>query len=132
MECALAADDVIGTLPGYEIHAPYPVMTNMAHAIELALKSFLLSKGFDDVKMLGHNLVRAYNECLSIEPQNAILLGMDVSLLEVISDIHSSMTLRYDEPSEFGKLPVFGPMEELADQCLELCNAPSRNEIWGE
>ena len=133
MECALAADDKIGVLPGFEIHAPYPVMSNVAHAIELALKSYLLANGVADIKQFGHDLVAAFNACKGTAgPDNKHLGAIDVRLLEIVSDIHQNMTLRYGQPSKLGRLPVFGPLNDLANHCLKLCGAPTRQELWGE
>ena len=133
MECALSADDVIGRMPGFEIHAPYPVMSNVAHAIELALKSYLLSNDFKDIRSLGHDLVKAFDQCKELtDGENDHLNAIDTDLLEIISDVHQNMTLRYGEPSKLGRLPVFGPMQEIADHCLRLCSAPTRADLWGD
>ena len=57
-DCALAADKVVGQRTGYEVIAPAPVMYLVAHAIELALKSFLRHKdvSLKDLRSLSHNL----------------------------------------------------------------------------
>ncbi|MEO1362642.1 MAG: hypothetical protein AAFU86_02585 [Pseudomonadota bacterium] len=130
-ECAIAADDQIGRLPGFEIHAPYPVMSNVAHAIELAFKSFLLANGQSNIRRFGHDLVAAFDACYEIDASNDALLDIDRELLTIISDIHNNMTLRYNEPSDLDRLPVFGPMQTIARAALRLCNAPSREDIWG-
>ena len=67
-EAALAADNVVGHWPGYEIAAPPPVMTMCAHAIELSLKAYLLDNGIDQrtVRKFGHDLVGCWGKCIEV------------------------------------------------------------------
>jgi hypothetical protein len=126
--CAEQADRKIGLLPGYEVAAPPPVMTLCAHSIELSLKSFLLENGVDEnqVKKLGHNLVALWGEAkeLGIE-----LPEIDENVLAIISDLLVSNRLRYGEPSDLGRVPVYGPLSELVRQLLELCGAPKLEDM---
>ena len=50
-DSAIAADDVLGTREGYEIHAPVPVMILVAHSIELILKACLFHVGVSPDEM---------------------------------------------------------------------------------
>jgi hypothetical protein len=63
-DTAMAADDVVGMRPGYEIHAPVPVMYLVSHANELSLKAFLVFKGVDlkelASKKYGHDLEKLF------------------------------------------------------------------------
>ena len=129
-ECALAADEKIGELPGYEIAAPAPVMSLMAHSIELSLKSFLLANGVTNVRAFGHDLQKAYTKCDELGALKKV--GFDASdlhVLEIINDLHQNFVLRYREASALGRLPVFGPLQTLTEKCLALCDAPMLGEI---
>lgn len=133
--CAEDADGRIGKLPAYQLAAPRPAMLLMAFSIELSLKSFLLSKGHEetDVRKHGHDLVSAWNCCAECGATDVVALSeKEFHLLEVISDLHSNLCLRYRKPSELGKLPVFGPFESISRKFLDLCDAPSLKEIAEE
>lgn len=134
-EAALAADRKIGLLPGYEIAAPPPVMTLCAHAIELALKSFLLQQGVGEteVKKLRHDLTKIWAQVKEISGKNGFLLPeLDEDILPIISDLLVSGRLRYGEQSDLGLVPVFGPLQTLTKSCLELCAAPLLSDVMGE
>lgn len=126
--CAKEADKVVGLLPGYEIAAPPPVMTLCAHAIELALKAQLLRSGMteEDVREISHNLVKLWQK---LKQSTSDLPDIDEEILRIISDLLMSGRLRYGEPSKLGKVPVFGPLEEVVQKCLHLCNAPDLQEL---
>lgn len=128
LEAAKAADKDVGFWPGYEIAAPPPVMTLCAHTIELALKAYLLDKGVDEksVQRFNHDLVKCWGKCVEMGAPSELL---NIDTLKIISDLLSSNRLRYGEKSRLGSVPVFGPLKEVCDQCLELCGAPTRNEI---
>jgi hypothetical protein len=55
---ALATDDAIGDMDGYEITAPTPVNNLIGHAIELGLKAYLLHSGHSlaDIRAIVHRL----------------------------------------------------------------------------
>ena len=121
-EAALAADNVIGLLPGYEIAAPPPVMTLCAHCIELSLKAYLLDRGLpeEDVRRFSHGLSNCWGKCVDLgapPPPNS-------DVLEIISDLLASGRLRYGEQSTLGKVPVFGTLSELFEAALKLSGAP--------
>ena len=120
-DSALAADDVLGTREGYEIHAPMPVMFLVAHSIELIIKAYLLHVGMslDDMKKISHNLLA----CWEVAVENGIeqhfnLTNDEIDILNIISDLHKSTELRYIQ-SGFKTVPVFGPLEELTRKLLD-------------
>lgn len=127
-EAAKSADDSVGHWPGYEIAAPPPVMTLCAHSIELSLKAYLLDNGVDEktVRNLSHNLEACLEMCKEL---GANVEGVDLEVLAIISDLLGSGRLRYGKQSKLGKVPVFGPLSVLCDQCLDLCGAPKKAEI---
>lgn len=127
-EAALAADDVVGHWPGYEIAAPPPVMTMCAHAIELSLKACLLENGIDEktVRKFGHDLVGCWHKCVEVGADPDLLDG---NILAIISDLLVSGRLRYGELSDLGRVPVFGPLSSLVEACLALCGAPKKSDI---
>jgi hypothetical protein len=128
-ECAEAADKTIGHLPGYKIAAPPPVMTLCAHSIELSLKAFLLESGAEesDVRALRHDLVTCWEKCKEVAKDG--LPEIDESILAIISDLLISGRLRYGEESKLGRVPVYGPFQQLCRQCLELCGAPALSDL---
>ncbi len=127
-ECAEVADRKVGLLPGYEVTAPPPVLTLCGHAIELALKSFLLQNGVpeSEVKSLGHNILRTWQKCKDIETE---LPKINEEILAIMSDLMVSQRLRYGEKSEFGEVPVYGPLSRVVEECLALCGAPKLSDL---
>lgn len=127
-EAALAADDVIGGWPGYEIAAPPPVMTLCAHAIELSLKAYLLENGIDEniVRNFSHNLVGCWDKCVEVGADPGLL---DRKILAVVCDLLKSHRLRYGDKSEKGEVPVFSSLCSLVEACLVLCRAPTTLDI---
>jgi hypothetical protein len=120
-DAAIAADDVLGMRPGYEIVAPPPVMFLVAHSIELALKSYLLHKGasIDELKnKLSHKLTACWNAAKEQDIENYLNLSSDeLKTLKLIGDLHSSTELRYIQTG-FKDFPVFGPLQQLASKIL--------------
>ncbi|MBD3669449.1 MAG: hypothetical protein HUJ29_01650 [Gammaproteobacteria bacterium] len=116
-----AADDVIGYDPGYEIHAPPPVMFLVAHSIELILKSYLREKGYTlkSLRKLSHGIYGCYEAALGEGLGDTLILDEEEeALLNLISDLHASTELKYIK-SGYKQLPVFGPMDALAKKLLE-------------
>ncbi|MEM7614905.1 MAG: hypothetical protein AAF245_07650, partial [Pseudomonadota bacterium] len=76
--------------------------------------------------------VRAYAKVEEIESERGgTLPQIDDKLLAIIDDLHRNHTLRYSEPSKHGRYPVFGPLQELAEAFLDMCDAPSAEELSG-
>ncbi len=120
-DAAIAADDVIGTRPGYERFAPVPVMFLVAHSIELVLKAYLRTRGLSvgELRKRGHNLVECWQWAIEHGVEDHVqLTPVDMEVLELISDLHVSTQLRYIETG-FKQFPVFGPLEVLAKKLLE-------------
>jgi hypothetical protein len=72
LDAALAADETVGERPGYEIHAPVPIMYLVGHAIELSLKAYL---AFMDVSLT------------ELASKKANELGLVVSVQQERSDL---------------------------------------------
>ena len=120
-DAALAADDVIGNRPGYEIVAPAPVMFLVAHSIELVLKAYLRNQGLsvDELQKIGHRLVECWQSAIENGVEDHVQLTQDdVKVLELISDLHVSTELRYIKTG-FKEFPVFGPLQVLAEKLLD-------------
>ena len=120
-DAGIAADDVLGERPGYEVHPPMPVLFLLAHSIELALKAYLLHIGLSlkQIVALKHDLEACWDEC----DQNGVtglvqLTSDDLDLLRLTSSLHMSTELRYIQTG-FKRLPVFGPLQELAKKILD-------------
>lgn len=124
----MAADNVVGHWPGYEIAAPPPVKTMCEHAIKLSLKAYLLDNGIDERadRKFGHDLVGCWAKCIE-DVANPDLF--DLNILAIISDLLVSGRLRYGEESDLGRLPVFGPLSTLVEASLALCGAPKVSDI---
>lgn len=119
-DCAIAADRVVGMRKGYEIHAPMPVMFLVAHAIELALKSYLLYSGktLDDIKKAGHDLIHCWELGSTMGIQTHVPLdSSDLELLRLLNKLHLSTEMRYIQTGT-KELPVFGPLQQLTDKIL--------------
>lgn len=121
-EAALAADDKLGTKPGYEIIAPTPVLYLTGHAIELILKAYLLEKGVHlselRRKSYGHNL----NKCIT--KANQLGLNTIVTLdageqeaLQVLNELYKTKQLNYIVTGS-KTYPSFGPLETLTKKLL--------------
>ncbi len=124
-EAALGADDRIGMQPGYEISAPSPVMFLVAHSMELALKAYMRNAGLTvaDIRKLGHDLDACFRIAVAMGfGRQVTLTREEEALLKLISDLHASTEFRYIQTGS-KKLPVFGPMAELAKKILRpVCN----------
>lgn len=125
-DSAVAADEVVGSRPGYEHVAPAPVMHLVAQSIELALKAFLRWKGVSlkGVVRLGHDL----DACLSEANKHGLARYVELSqeerdLFSLISKLHTSTELRYIRTGA-KQLPIFGPLQTLAKRILDaICPA---------
>lgn len=117
---AIAADDALGDIDGYEISAPTPVNYLIGHAIELAFKAYLLQHGvgLDGIKRIGHRLCLAYAEARKHGIDSYFMPeGGDTSVLEVLDALYSDKQFEYIEtgPKTF---PVFGPLKNFAQDLL--------------
>jgi hypothetical protein len=122
-DAAVAADKVLGIRPGYEIIAPVPVMYLVGHAIELALKSYLVSSGvsLNDLKSraYGHNLVVCLAKAESLGlVQLVALTSADREVLRVLNDLYSTKQLNYIVTGE-KDFPIFGPLQSLCTKLLK-------------
>ena len=118
-----AADKALGEWPGYEIHAPVPVMFLMAQSIELSLKAFLLSSGVTlptlRSKKFGHRLSACLKEAQARDLAKIIaLLPDDQSVIAVVDDLYSSKQLQYMVIG-MKTFPSYGPLQAVALKLLE-------------
>lgn len=120
LDAALAADDVIGHRPGFEIIAPIPVMYLVGHSIELILKAYLISAHVKEnqLRNIGHDLEKAYKKAKELGLNSYIVLDKgDIEVLEVLNVLYKSKQLNYlvTGPKTF---PVFGPLQTLCEKLL--------------
>ncbi len=80
-----------------------------------------------EVRKLSHDLVACWDSCVELGAQPDLI---DKRVLEIISDLLKSNRLRYGEESDLGRVPVFGPLQEVCERSLELCGAPTRAQIF--
>jgi hypothetical protein len=123
-DAAVAADDVLGIRPGYEIIAPIPVMYLVGHSIELILKSYLISRGMTLPKLkskaYGHNLVACLMQAEELGLTRLLTFTPeDYDVLRVLNELYSTKQLNYIVTGQ-KKFPVFGPLQVL---CTKLLNA---------
>lgn len=117
MEAALAADDKMGVRSGYEIIAPVPVMFLVGQAVELALKSYLLSRGVTLRELrrdYGHQLHRALRRAKELGLLSLIELSEEeLAGLKYLDHLYSTRELQYIVTG-VKQFPVFGPVESAA------------------
>ena len=120
-DAALAADDKLGMKKGYEIIAPIPVMFLVGQALELSLKAFLLSRDVPLRKLrskYGHNLHRALRKAKELGLLDIVDLSeQDESMIELLNSLYSSKQLQYIVTGA-KKVPVFGPLQEVAEKLI--------------
>lgn len=120
-DCAIAADETIGSRPGYEIIAPIPVMYLVGHSIELSLKAYLLHVGVPNrkVREFGHNLL----ECLVEAENHGLILTNQIdaserSAISALNKLYSSKQLNYIITGS-KQFPVFGPIQSACKKLLD-------------
>lgn len=120
-DAARGADRAIGRRPGYELHAPMPVMFLTAHAIELGLKAYLRYRGYSlkQLKTQGHNLAELWREAVTVNiATHVVLTEEEVGILHLINELHMSTELRYIRTGP-KTVPVFGPLSQLTTKLLD-------------
>ena len=121
MRAALAADDVLGRRPGFEMIAPVPVMFLVGQSIELSLKAYLLHRGVSlrDMRVVyGHDLHRALRKAKELGLLDLVpVAAEDLQAVELLNELYASKQLQYIV-SGFKTYPVFGPLERAALKLL--------------
>lgn len=116
-EAALAADDKLGTKPGYEIVAPIPVMFLVGQAIELALKAYLLAKGVGLRNLrrdYGHELHHSLRKAKELGLGDVVSLSAEEEgIINLLDSLYSTKQLQYIVTGA-KTFPVFGPLESVA------------------
>lgn len=122
LDTAMAADKTVGEQPGYEIHAPVPIMYLVGHAIELSLKAYLASKGvpLDDLasRTYGHDLEACFNKAVQLNLNTIVTFENDeIEGMKVLNALYCTKQLNYIVNGT--KLfPVFGPIQGFAERLL--------------
>lgn len=120
---AEAADEALGSKPGYEMFAPIPVMFMMGQSIELSLKAYLLSASVPlralRSRKFGHQLIVCLEEAKRLGLGNiAALTASDEHVIAVTDELYASKQLQYMVigAKEF---PIYGPLEGAARKLLD-------------
>lgn len=125
MEAALAADAAMRQGAGHHWTTPFPVLFQAGQAIELILKSYLLSRGVTLQKVrkdYGHNLRRALRKAKELGLLSLVEITAEEDLaLEVLDDLYSTKQLQYIVIGA-ARAPHFEPLRQLA---LKLIHAVS-------
>lgn len=122
LDVALSADDDVGMRPGFEIHAPVPIMYLVAHAIELSLKAYLAHCGvsLDDLasRKFGHNLDACYEKALEQGLSDIVdFEAGDIAAMRVLNELYCTKQLNYIVTGT-KDVPVFGPIQSFAERLL--------------
>lgn len=97
-----------------------PAMFLVAHAVELALKAYILWSDGEksNLKKYGHDLQICWNEAVKRDvTAHVSLTAQDLAILQLLSDLHISTELRYIQTGP-KQLPTFGSLEELCERLL--------------
>jgi hypothetical protein len=106
------------------------------HAIELAGKAFLLANGEgpEEVKKIGHDLVRLFAECRN----HGLVLAHPSAdwIISLIAPVHADHRLRYMKSGQT-ELPHFAELDKFCDELIGhgrrvLREKESRREADGE
>lgn len=133
LEAGLAADDSMGSRPGYERHAPIPVMFLTGQSIELALKAFLIHKGVtlrDLRTRYVHDLARCLRKAKELGLHEVVRLTDDEQeSIRILSPLYAGKELQYIR-SGYKVFPVHGPLGNAALRLVHgvgaLLNVPAR------
>jgi hypothetical protein len=122
-DTAMAADDVVGMRPGYEFHAPVPVMYLVGHAIELSLKAFLAAKRVSlkelASKKYGHDLWKLFQRANELGLNVIVKLEDDqIKGLKVLNDLYCTKQLNYIVTGE-KTFPTFGAIQSFTERLIE-------------
>jgi hypothetical protein len=120
---AEAADEVLGSKPGYELFAPIPVIFMLGQSLELSLKSYLLKAGVPlrvlRSRKFGHQLMVCLDEAQRQGLGDIVHLSPDDEhVIAVTNVLYASKQLQYMVigAKEF---PIYGPLEQAARKLLD-------------
>ncbi len=117
---ALIADEELGSESGYETYAPMPVNFLIGHAIELALKAYVLEKGatHDSLFKLGHDLEGCLENAEKLGFGSVLVVGDDDrAVLRVLNNLYSSKQFEYSVTGS-KYFPVFGMVQDFTERLL--------------
>lgn len=114
MEAAISADGQMGRRDGFKVVAPIPVLFLVGQSIELALKSFLLTRGVSLRKLrydYGHNIHRAMKKSKELGLFSLVTLTPEqLETIEILDGLYSSKQLQYIVTGS-KTFPVFGLLQ---------------------
>jgi hypothetical protein len=122
LRASLAADDGMGKGREYDFIAPVPVMYLAGHAIELALKSYLLHGGVTLQQLrrrFGHDLGKCFRKAKELGLlDHAKFEEAELGAFHVLDALYSTKQLEYivTGAKEF---PMFGPIQSFARKLNE-------------
>jgi hypothetical protein len=122
LEAAVLLDDKMVLRPSIDTVASVPVLYLVGHAIELALKAFILKKGasLSDLRGYGHQLEVLWTKATSVGLGDLVSLrDEERSALVLLDDLYSTKQLEYIVTGS-KTFPVHGPLEAAA---LKIVNA---------
>mgnify|MGYP006281666269 FL=1 len=120
---ALAADDVLGMRPGFEIAAPVPVMYQVGHSIELALKAYLLRHGVSlrDLKRpgkFGHDLEACFRKAKELGLLSFVdFTDVEVGAMRALNALYHSRQLNYFVAGP-KQVPAFGSVQSFCEKLI--------------
>lgn len=120
---ALAADDVLGMRPGFEMVAPVPVMYQVGHAIELAMKAFLMERGvsYRDLKRpgkFGHDLEACFRKAKELGLLDYVKFSaVEVGAMQALNALYFSKQLNYFVAGP-KRVPAFGSVQSFCESLI--------------
>jgi hypothetical protein len=113
-ECTSAVKTLVNCHP-HPNETPHYIL--VLHAIELALKAFLMKQGIGEKKLksYGHDLIALYEEAVG---RGLILANSNAcNLIAWINEWHSGVQIRYEFTKE-RELPMCSELVPLADAII--------------
>lgn len=131
-ECGVAADEKFWGKIGPQFSALHPILDNLCHSIELALKSYLKKNGLSFSDRDTHSIKKLFTRCrqTAAEKNEAFPL-IDRDFLDVLTDFNVNKVTRYGERPEKLRRPLFTHTDQLAQDLLEKIDAPTVSEMGG-
>ena len=97
LECADIIKDNIEPDPTHTIY-PFPMYYLYAHALELAIKSYIdfVFQSEDKLKKIGHDIERAWNTAIENDIENFFLVNEEFkAVINILNPIYNTKSLEY-------------------------------------
>lgn len=97
LECADIIKDNIEPDPTHTIY-PFPMYYLYAHALELAIKSYIdfVFQSEDKLKKIGHDIERAWNTAIENDIENFFLVNEEFkAVINILNPIYKTKSLEY-------------------------------------